>query len=118
MITDSMIKKVDVIHMDNTTSPSHSDMNKEYIKGRVKKMVTAVNPIGDTQVMRVDYTLDLSQKNTEHVDASPSDQQLYINDLIGQTLTIRYTHLITCNSCGKPTRKSFAQGFCFCAVFG
>jgi hypothetical protein len=41
------------------------------------------------------------------------DQELALNPLIGQTLSLRYTGNIVCDSCGRKTKKSFAQGHCF-----
>ena len=38
---------------------------------------------------------------------------LLLNDFIGKELKIEFTGNIYCKSCGKPTKKSFAQGFCF-----
>jgi hypothetical protein len=36
-----------------------------------------------------------------------------MNDIIGQTLTIRFENAIYCISCGQKTNKSFNQGFCY-----
>ncbi|MDA0822070.1 MAG: DUF2797 domain-containing protein [Proteobacteria bacterium] len=41
------------------------------------------------------------------------DQELALNLLIGQTLSLRYTGNIVCDACGRKTKKSFAQGHCF-----
>lgn len=36
-----------------------------------------------------------------------------MNPLIGQSLSLRYTGQINCLSCGKSTKKSFGQGYCY-----
>ena len=41
------------------------------------------------------------------------DGLVLLNDFIGKELKIEFTGKIYCKSCGKPTKRSFAQGFCF-----
>lgn len=41
------------------------------------------------------------------------DEQLPLNDLIGKRLTLTHTGNIHCQNCGKKTKKSFSQGYCF-----
>lgn len=36
-----------------------------------------------------------------------------MNPLIGKEISLRYTGIINCVSCGVVTKKSFGQGFCF-----
>lgn len=36
-----------------------------------------------------------------------------VNDLVGQEVSLVFQDKINCISCGKITRKSYAQGFCF-----
>lgn len=36
-----------------------------------------------------------------------------MNDLLGQRLSLRYSGRIECVACGRETRKSFNQGYCF-----
>ena len=36
-----------------------------------------------------------------------------MNDLLGQHLMLRYVGRIECVGCGRTTRKSFNQGYCF-----
>ncbi len=36
-----------------------------------------------------------------------------VNNLIGKEITISYSDEIFCRSCGNPTVKSFAQGYCY-----
>lgn len=53
-------------------------------------------------------------------NGDPIQYQLYtdgglvlLNDFIGKELKIEFTGTIYCKSCGRLTKKSFAQGFCF-----
>ncbi len=36
-----------------------------------------------------------------------------LNDLVGQTIRLEYLQNITCIHCGRITKKSFNQGFCY-----
>lgn len=36
-----------------------------------------------------------------------------INSLIGKQISLHFTGNIICCSCGKPTKKSFSQGYCY-----
>lgn len=39
--------------------------------------------------------------------------ELNVDELIGSRLTINFSGRITCTSCGKDTKKSFGQGYCY-----
>ncbi|MEA3413208.1 MAG: DUF2797 domain-containing protein [Pseudomonadota bacterium] len=41
------------------------------------------------------------------------DEQVPLNELIGQTLVLEFGGVINCVNCGRETKKSFAQGHCF-----
>lgn len=41
------------------------------------------------------------------------DEQVPMNDLVGQTVTLRYQGEIHCLHCQRLTKKSFSGGFCF-----
>ncbi|MDD9178464.1 MULTISPECIES: DUF2797 domain-containing protein [Aliivibrio] len=41
------------------------------------------------------------------------EEEVELNALIGQTLTLTHTGNIFCCSCGKKTKKSYSQGHCF-----
>lgn len=41
------------------------------------------------------------------------DNKVFMNELIGKPLTIRWTSKIQCLNCGKETKKSFGQGYCY-----
>lgn len=41
------------------------------------------------------------------------DQEIAMNDLIGQNINMKFTGQINCIACGKKTKTSFNQGFCY-----
>ena len=41
------------------------------------------------------------------------DEQHELNHLIGQTLRLEFLGAIHCSHCQRPTKKSFAQGYCW-----
>ncbi|WP_422451493.1 DUF2797 domain-containing protein [Endozoicomonas sp. ALC066] len=41
------------------------------------------------------------------------DDRLPLNELMGKKLTLEYQGAINCCHCGRKTRKSFSQGFCY-----
>ena len=41
------------------------------------------------------------------------DDVLPLNDLIGQKITMEFAGGIFCNHCGRKTKKSFSQGYCY-----
>ncbi|MCI0732762.1 MAG: DUF2797 domain-containing protein, partial [Methylococcaceae bacterium] len=41
------------------------------------------------------------------------DGELTMNPLLGTSLSLRYTGEIHCIHCGRPTKKSFNQGYCY-----
>ena len=41
------------------------------------------------------------------------EQQLPVNPLIGKTLRLEYLGAIHCVNCGRKTKTSFSQGFCY-----
>jgi hypothetical protein len=50
---------------------------------------------------QVKYTLDLDGTLVE------------MNDFLGKPINLKHTGIIKCVSCGKVTKKSFGQGFCY-----
>jgi hypothetical protein len=62
--------------------------------GTVRKMHTQLNA-------PVSYELPLG------------DVQVPMNELIGSRLEIQHTGLINCTHCGRKTKKSFSQGYCY-----
>lgn len=41
------------------------------------------------------------------------EQEVYLNDLIGQHIHFEHNGVINCVNCGKKTNKSYSQGFCY-----
>lgn len=41
------------------------------------------------------------------------DQQVALNPFLGKTLRLEFQSLINCVECGRKTKKSFNQGFCY-----
>lgn len=62
--------------------------------GQLHKMFTA-----DTQP--VSYTLELA------------GQRVTLNDLLGKRLKLRFHGVINCGHCGRKTKKSYSQGYCY-----
>ncbi|MCI2284951.1 DUF2797 domain-containing protein [Colwellia sp. MSW7] len=56
----------------------------------------------------VQYQLPLAaiDENSEH-------QSIALNPLIGKELTLTFQGKIACKHCGKATKKSYSQGFCY-----
>ena len=42
-----------------------------------------------------------------------TDLKLNVNGLVGKTIRIDYSGKIFCTSCGKNTKKSYGQGYCY-----
>ncbi len=42
-----------------------------------------------------------------------NDEKIYLNSLIGSTITLKFTGRIRCIHCQKTTKKSFNQGYCY-----
>ncbi|ODA29354.1 hypothetical protein A8L45_22340 [Veronia pacifica] len=41
------------------------------------------------------------------------EEEVELNNLIGQSLTLSHTGNIFCSACGKKTKKSYSQGHCY-----
>ena len=64
------------------------------IQGQSRKMQVDIGP-------PIRYTLKLGEERLE------------ISQFVGQDIQLSFSGKITCISCGRVTKKSFAQGFCF-----
>ncbi|GAM64850.1 hypothetical protein JCM19232_3143 [Vibrio ishigakensis] len=60
------------------------------------------------------------RKMTSQLDKGQARYQLPLDDqsidlmpLIGQTLTLSYSGNIHCQACGRKTKKSYSQGYCY-----
>lgn len=56
----------------------------------------------------VQYQLPLAA-----IDSSNTHQSIALNPLIGKKLTLHFHGKIACKHCGKGTKKSYSQGFCY-----
>ncbi len=60
--------------------------------------------------MPVDY-VDATTPLKYHLKVGTHD--LVMNDFLGKKITLKFTGDIFCIHCGKKTKKSFAQGYCY-----
>ena len=56
----------------------------------------------------VQYQLPLAAINNDE-----EQQSIALNPLIGKELTLHFHSKIACKHCGKTTKKSYSQGFCY-----
>jgi len=63
------------------------------VKGNLRKMSVSLEDI-------IRYDLNLSET-------------IHVNELIGLTIQLSWTGQIICTCCGKNTKKSFGDGFCY-----
>lgn len=62
--------------------------------------------------------LTLEKMHTKHEETiqyflPTQAESVCLNDFIGKEIQLHWTGKITCRSCGKITKKSFGEGFCF-----
>ena len=41
------------------------------------------------------------------------DAELGVNELLGKEIAIHFKGQITCSNCGRASKKSFSQGYCY-----
>lgn len=70
-------------------------MSERQFRGHLAKMEVSLGE------QAVDYRLPLD------------DSRVALNAVIGQSLTLRHAGPIHCQHCGRATKKSFSQGFCY-----
>ena len=68
------------------------------LTGHLAKLTTHIDAVPNAQVQ---YTLVLG------------DQKLPLNPLIGETIRLEHLGQINCSHCGRKTKKSYSQGYCF-----
>ena len=51
--------------------------------------------------------------DNDTVDYYLGEQQIHVNELIGNEVEFKYGGEINCTVCGKKTKTSFGQGFCY-----
>ncbi len=69
------------------------------ISGNLRKMRAALDTEDPSKL--VEYFLPLGE------------QEISLNPYIGKTLKLEFVGAITCQHCGRQTKKSFSQGYCF-----
>jgi hypothetical protein len=58
-------------------------------------------------------TTHLNDQGVAQYQLETSAGMVLMNDLIGQPLTLLFNGHIACQHCGRKTKKSYSQGFCF-----
>ena len=58
-------------------------------------------------------TAVLSDQGTPDYQLPIGADTLPLNDVIGKRLTLTYHDKITCSHCGRKTKKSYSQGYCY-----
>ncbi len=76
-------------------------MSESTITGSLSKMHSALLAGTESSKSQVTYQLPVG------------DQLLPLNDLLGRQLSMQYQGEIHCCHCGRKTKKSFNQGFCY-----
>lgn len=71
-------------------------------EGELRKMLTSVEDDG-----AVNYQFKLVNSETKE------ETTFSMNELIGKQIELSFLGSIICKSCGKKTKKSFHQGFCY-----
>ena len=61
----------------------------------------------------VDYFACFSSTPSSQDATEQALQELHLNPIIGSKISISYAQGITCLHCGRVTKKSFSQGYCF-----
>ena len=69
-----------------------------------------MSSIGVLRKMKVEYGGGEPQVN---YTLSLGDQNIPISRLLGTRIRVTWTNRILCLNCGKPTKKSFGQGYCY-----
>ena len=77
---------------------NQTPVNPVDVSGRLRKMPASAGHSVDDPVQ---YQLRLG------------DEQVALNELIGQPISIEFDGVIRCIHCDRVTKKSFSQGFCF-----
>ena len=71
------------------------------MRGFLRKMTVAVPETGTSSNSPVQYSLRLD------------DEALPLNPLMGSEIALTHTGRIACLECGRATKKSFSQGYCY-----
>ncbi len=57
--------------------------------------------------------MKVSHAETVQYHLRLDDSEIELNSLIGSQIRLSYLDVITCSSCGKKTKKSWNQGYCY-----
>lgn len=57
--------------------------------------------------------MDVQLANTVQYQLPLDDQRIALNDLIGHSIRLEYRGDIHCIHCGRRSKKSFSQGYCY-----
>lgn len=57
--------------------------------------------------------VSLDAQNTAQYQLRLSDERLPLNQFVGSNITLRFTGKIRCSHCGRASKKSFSQGYCY-----
>lgn len=58
-------------------------------------------------------TAQLDEQGQVQYQLPIGDESIPLNPLIGQQVTLTFNQLINCSHCGRKTKKSYSQGFCY-----
>ncbi len=72
---------------------------KELFRGQLLKMQFANS--GTEYLVKPEYFL------------LQGDKRIVLNDIIGKNVSIEFAGRITCIACGRETKKSYGQGYCY-----
>ena len=75
--------------------------------------MTALLASGQLRKMAVTLSADNSTGSAAFYVLRLGDARIELNPLIGKTLRLQYLQLITCIQCGRKTKTSFNQGYCY-----
>lgn len=69
--------------------------------------------LGNIRKMSVSTSVEADAAHLANYQLPVGDEKIDMNPLIGQTLSVRHTGNIHCTHCGRKTKKSFSQGYCY-----
>ncbi|MFA5985232.1 MAG: DUF2797 domain-containing protein [Methylococcaceae bacterium] len=57
--------------------------------------------------------MQVSLENPVHYQLPLTDERVPLNPVLGQNIRLNFTGKIFCSHCGRATKKSFDQGYCY-----
>lgn len=58
-------------------------------------------------------SVDVNEENVAQYKLNVGDSELNMNDAIGKHISVNFQATINCVHCGRKTKKSFNQGYCY-----